>query len=601
MIQKGLGIIMGKRTLALSVGLLSTLFFPWFSVNMIVTHLSFPGYKLGAVGVFIVILGVLGILASTLKHLRFRALVECILGLGYVLLVLIASSGFYSNISNSVDQFTGGSYITGSGVAQAIGSTGVGFYLAFILGMILLLFGARNVLMLNHERLFPERWSVDSLFKGELNQPQTSTTVTETSARVQHVATESVANLKRVLSTRRGKTLFQVFGIVALYLITLVLYNSSQTYSGTIQSLESAVANKDVTAVKDMLITNTPLSKGAYTGFVDYYAEHPNGLNSLLTSTANNGFASLFTNSVQVQPVRKVFFGGFRSYQIEMSSTQMQLSGPKNVSWSVAGNGVTMPVNVLPAQYTVTATVSSPFGPVSETKNEDATLGNVQDTFGFTNNMLTIQSADIAGNMLGNIAGKSIPINLQNNNSFSITMSAQIGPYPNLNGKIVQVVGKSTWGDFVESGTIQNGSCTVQAQGNDNPKLLDTLAQTINKSNIAWVTDEATGNWSNGKTRQYIVPNSPGYQFYTSQSGSGHVQYLRMVASPNLSITTVSNNAIGVNVLDSEYYYGNGSKSEANWVYSMQYNPSTKKWLIYNVQSGSHISSRTPGAVVIQH
>lgn len=602
MIQKGLDVVMEKRTLSLSVGLLLTLFIPWFSVNVIVSQLSFPGYKLGAAGVFIVILGVLGILASTLKHLRFRALVESVLGLGAILLVWVASNGFYANISNSVDQLTGTTYANGSGVAQAIGSTGVGFYLALILGLILLLFGVRNVLLLTKEPLFPQQWSVDALFKGELNQAQTSTSVSETSATVQQVTAESMAGLKKFLSTTRGKTIFGAVGVLVLYIASLVLYNSSQTYNGTIQSLETAVANRDVSAVKGMLIANAPLSKGAYTGFVDYYAKHPNALNNLLTPTNNNVTASLFTNSVSVRPVSKVFFGGFRSYQVKISSAQLQLSGPKTAKWSMDGNSVNMPVNVLPAQYTVTATVPSTLGLVSETKSEDATTGSVQDTFGFSNDMLTIQSVEMEGTANAEIAGKSISINLKNTNTFSNTgASAQIGPYPNLNGKTIRVVGKLIWGNFVESGTVQNGSCTVQTQGNDNVKLLNTLAHTINEYNIAWVSDAANGNWTNGKALRYVVPNSPGYQFYTSQSGSGQVTFLKMVASPNLSLVSVANNAVGVNVSDSEYYYGQGSKSEADWIYSMQYSPSTKTWLVYNITKGSHIPSSTPSAVVIQH
>lgn|GEM_PF-5267334 len=593
--------IMEKRTLALSVGLLLTLFIPWFSVNVIVAQLSFPGYKLGAAGVFIVILGVLGILASTLKHLRFRALVESILGLGAILLVWVASNGFYANISNSVDQLTGTTYTNGSGVAQAIGSAGVGFYLALILGLILLLFGVRNVLLLTKEPLFPQQWSVDALFKGELNQAQTSTSVAETSATVQQVTAESMAGLKKFLSTTRGKTIFGAVGILVLYIASLVLYNSSQTYNGTIQSLETAVANKDVSAVKGILIANAPLSKGAYTGFVDYYAKHPNALNSLLTPTTNNITAGLFVNSISVRPVSKVFFGGFRSYRVKISSAQLQLSGPKTAKWSMNGNSVNMPVNVLPAQYTVTATVPSTLGFVSETKSEDATTGNVQDKFGFSNDMLTIQSVEMEGTANAEIGGKSIPINLQNNGTFSSTASSQIGPFPNLNGKTIRVVGKLIWGNFVESGTVQNGSCTVQTQGNDNAKLLNTLAHTINQFNIAWVSDVASGNYANGKSRQYTVPNSPAYKAVTNSSGTGHVKYLKMVASPNLSLVSVANNAVGVNVSDSEYYYGQGSKSEADWIYSMQYSPSTKTWLVYNTTKGSHIPSSTPGAVVIQH
>ena len=595
---------MRKQFLVLSISLLISIFLPWFSVNILITTMTYEGFKLGSAGILLIGMGGLGIIMSTLKYQRFKALVESLIGAFTLLLAFIANAFFYSKITNAINGIASGfgqqtgNLASGSNIAQSLGNTEFGFYLAIIIGILMLLFGIRDVIALDKDPLFPDKWNVESMFKNGIGQSYA--VIRETSATVNTAVKNNSIDFRNITATSKGKWMIGLIGIVVVYLLALVFHNSAQTPTSIIQNIESDVASHNVSGVKNLITSNAPLSSGAYLGFVDYYSKHPNVLSSILENAqSGNGMNQLFTDGI-VKMVHQVGFLGFSGYKLQMPSVSMQLKGPSQCAWKINGQPTTMPERVLPAVYSISATVPSVFGAVVETKHENTTNGDIQGKFGFSSNMLTIQTNDMSGSAAIEIKGKSFPVNIQAGNQFAGNgNSAQLGPYPNLNGTAVRLIATLPWGAFVESGTIQNGSVTVQAGPNDNTTLVQTLANVINQFNIASIIDGKTGNYMKGKELPFLVPNGPTYQEITSQNGTQNSTYLRMVASPLLSLTTVGNNAAGINIPDSEYYNSGGSSSEADWIYSMQYNSSENKWQIYQTQSGSHVSSNAPGAVVI--
>jgi hypothetical protein len=569
-----------KRYAIPSLLLLIAMFLPWFSVNAIFTTMTIAGYRLGAAGVFLLLLSVAGVVCAFVKNPRTQAIFAGIVGLLTIIFVWVANNSVYSKAS----QF--GSL--GTLVSNTVLSHSFGFYLACSMGIGLLAISVYSYLTMSstpNEETTGTRLHLNAVPKLNVQLP------------IQKLREIKVTSIP--LNNTKSRIAFGAGGVVVLYLLALWIWNANHSPSSTVAAFSNALASGDTSKVRSMLDEGKSVPDWEVQDFVHYYSNNSGSLHNLLAPlNPQNGsldafIASFIGGSNNTISLIKHNFLGFASYGVHIQPVSYSLSGPQGVSFTVGGQSIPASGTLLPGQYDVTATVSSPLGSVTDTETVDTTSGSsAQLSFEFSKDMLDIRS-DIKGPVTVLVDGKTFgTMNLQGPDTDNY-----LGPLPLDRVSNVTVQAKEPWGVFSESGSdVQNGQVSLSPDEND-AALASTLANVINRFNLQDTIDQSTGNYK--PELQYLVPDGPAYQQISSRNGAGSkMTYEGMNYSPTqLMLDTFGDNSvIGVDINDSEFYNTNGNRSEVDWVYKMEYDPSTQKWLIYDITSNgsNHIDANAP-------
>lgn len=584
-----------KRFAVPSGLLLVSIFFPWFTVNAVITTVSRSGMDLGPLTWLIILLALIGLAASTIQLARFRGVIELVLGVVTGILLIIAYNGFYSFLGENLKGFFGSS---GDQFAHVIGGPSFGFYLATIAALSMIVFGIQTINAHKAEPLIPENWS--GLFKKE-HLDHAKTLVSETAATAEKLAGEvrtkavtrlAETNVGKWLKGREKKVAFGILALVVAYGVSLAIWNTAHSPDNTIQQLISAVQNNDVGKVSTLIHTDRPVAPFAVQAFVDTYRGNEFDLKSFLAPvTSSSDFGSSSGPSLYKKNIL-----GFVSYKVTLPTFQLTVTGPKGAKYLVDGQEASATSTVLPGTYGIVATVDSPFGSLSESitvkVDRDYTVN-----LPFSNKMLTVYAGDV-GTAKGNLVidGKTIPV--QFTEGFFGSQST-VGPVPDLNGKQAKVEISVPWGTFVESGTVKGNSVDLSAGPNDNIETAKQIAQVIHEFNKQDVADEKTGNYE--PELKFIMQNSPIEQEIRSKTGkTADETYLKMIMSPKLKLTTVQNN-LAVQVRDSEFYSTQSNPNKSiNWIYTMVYDVGSQSWKVYEDQNDflAPVSPEAPNIVL---
>ena len=470
-----------KRYSLLSVLLLLSVFLPWFGLNIVFAKLTIRGYQLHAASIMFIILGVAGVVASFLKHRRFRAFVETVIGALAFIMIWVSDSVFHGEIANKVNSLVGGAgslfgssapSINSSQIASMVTSTDFGFYVALIASLALAGFGLQSVSAFKTEQLLPDKWNID-LIRG--NVQNLSQGFTETASTLQSQLQTQAKKIdwsKWNLRGVRGRALLGGLAVLVAYFVGMIWYNSTHSLNATLHTLVRGIQAKNVSEV-DSALSLSAVPSTSLNGFVDYYNQNQSALQGLLTplssqssGNSQSAFSTLFAGSSTSVTSVKHNILGYVSYKIVIPSVQVSLSGPSNSKPNFTLNGKTLPstMNLLPAVYDVTATINTPLGPVTEKKQIDTTSGgSVKQQFGFSSDMLNVQSQDLpeSGKVVLSIQGHDIPSDSSSSGSGSNNLQTTIGPIPNAQTATVVATISEPWGNYVESGTDQSGQVQI--------------------------------------------------------------------------------------------------------------------------------------------
>ncbi len=631
------------RTMMFSVLTILSIFFPWYTANIVLAHLNISPTQMNGLWVIVLLLGLIGMGASIFLHDRLRSLVDAIIG-GLLLVTILITTIMMQNLaanfvqgllsgsdtsSNFMSNLLSGS--SGNDITQQISgfllSESWGFYIVIGLGLAFLAFGLHDVMKRKGEKFFPENWHVQNKFQKV--GKATANVVVKTSKNVQSNVKSSYEELtsekkkKVVHRAVIGSSLLAV--IIAGFFITMSVYNNENSIQATSNQLLRAVRRRDISAIQQIVVPTQKVSSLAWTAFANAWHANLGNFNSIIQSIGNsNGTVTYGSgNSASLAqdngtPMwNQMNFLGFTHYQMYMPVFTTYLSNGRDINGNVVpctyqldGHKVQKSITLLNGSYIFTALAHSHFGPITQAITADETSTALRPDF--TTDALEMTANDFSGGTTIEFNGKSQVVNFQNSNSlFSSNDAFTIPLFPVSNGdNVIAKLYFSSFGTYFENGTVSTGQdtngntvglVTFATDPTLNHKLFETIGETINQFNLFSTQAANTGNYNN-QALKYLLNGSSAYQNYTSNPGrnSSLETYVSAYLDPNSAkIYQTGDGAIGIQVNDTEsYQFANGRQSNPSWTYGMEYDRADHTWKIESYTSSSEtVTSSMPNAI----
>ncbi|MCL6489240.1 hypothetical protein [Alicyclobacillus mali (ex Roth et al. 2021)] len=557
--------------------------FPWFSFNVVIMQLHLSAFQLGPLGILLTIFGCILILSALLRSVILRAWVSLVSGVASLLLCIISNPLVHQVAAAQLSDQLGVNPKASSGassILDAITSPSYGFYFTLFDAIALTIWSIWLVRTASRSADGQMNWKDEPIIR------MTSHLLSKSrKGPTPHAIRHRVRTIRFVRNRRIMYSLGAIVVIMIGYFVARSVYNTQHSLTRTVGRFIVAVQDGATDSVIHLSATSHPVPQPVWQQFVQYYENHMDDLKQFLSPLEEDTYANGSTlqsildtsGSVQATP-RNVL--GFISYQIDIPVYSVHIAAPSGTKLELGHEPVSNTFYAPPAMYTVVASIPTPFGTCVQTAQVQPTQDetNVQ----VQGDTLTIQSPDIVGQANVIVNGKQAVVNMEPGWGVN---TGTISPVPSLNGKHITLSIQEPWGTYQESGTVQGDQVQTQPIPDPNSTVFQALFKLVDEFNAAKAKAYSENNFQ--PVLKYLAPDGPLYQNDVQRSDLWTDQeiYKKMTASPTLTLVQLSNGQTGLQMNDIESYAGNYTGDSGAWTYTFEYQPNSKKWIIYNQQT----------------